>query len=135
MFLIAIYLYFIVVESYKLNIAYFEDSGHPEYSTLLLQYETKHPNIKINYVTVTSPTTVNYDKAIKGQVENNNVEIIIAQCDDYLLNSTSEYILEDKVLVICMNEVSVGRCNKHFISGVTVIPLIMNCINYEYIIS
>lgn len=136
MLLIAIYLCFIlVVESYNLNIAYFEENSNNYWNDFIYPYDNLHPNITIHSISTSSfTTTAEYDGLIKSEVENKNTEIILTECSDLLLKSNSPYIINDKVLIICMNDAAVGRCNKHFISGITVIPLILNSIFIIFII-
>lgn len=116
---------------YNFKVGYFKPAGDTYFDDFFKIYNNTHESITIDAIDISAVDSIDdYDKTIKSAVEEHDVDIIVAQCDNMLLNSKSEYLKNDDVLIFCMNQASVGRCEKHFISGVTVIPVLNNSIFY-----
>lgn len=120
---------------YNFKVGYLKKSSDTYYENYLKVFNNTHDGITIEEIEFTGTATIeNYNSIINSAVENKNCDIILAECDDNLFKITSTHLDNDEVLIMCMNQVSVGRCNKHFISGVTVIPFLKNSIyNYNFI--
>lgn len=116
---------------YNFKVGYFKPPGDTYYNDFFKIYNDTHESITIDAIDISAGAkTDDYDEIIKSAVEQHDVDIIIAQCDDELLNSKSDHLKNNDVLIYCMNQASVGRCMKSFISGVTVIPVLNNSIFY-----
>lgn len=112
---------------FSLKAVYIGNEADKMYQDFLKPFGDIHEEINISYVLPTASD--GYDDELNKAVEEQG-DIVVMRCDDKLYSSNSKVLTENRVLVICINTYSVGRCSKSIISGVSIIPLIENGIMY-----
>lgn len=123
--LLLVVLSLILSSTFSLKVAYIGDAADKMYDKFLIPYGEKNDGINISFVE--NKNSIGYDTELKAAVEK-NAEIVLMTCDDNMYKSNSSVLIDNKVLVICTNTYTSGRCSKNIISGVSTIPLIENSI-------
>lgn len=133
--MILIFLYFLVVPCFSMNIGYFirsDTSADGKKFELTKQYmadETINDlQVEVKECTY-NPADGNGESVIEciNQFKTQNIQLVFGFCDAVILNFSEEEIEKNNMMIWCTNTFTIGKCTKNFIMGNTVVNNIETC--------
>lgn len=107
------------------KVAYVGHASDSMYKDFLKDYDDANPSIDITVIEedATNGYADEFNKAVEDCIE-----MIVMKCNNDVYDSEADALVNNKILVVCTNTNTVGRCKKSIISGVSSVPLIENSI-------
>lgn len=105
----------------SLNVGYLKTATDVDYTSILDKFKDLTTGFQYDQY---SYTDGNDFKDATKKMADDGKDLIFAQCSEKMFVYESQEVVNNEIVIWCLNTVSTGRCSKSFISGVSVIPVI-----------